>query len=194
MALLRNAVAPKLLCALALTALCASPLALVGCDATAGSANLKQPAQEATTGRRFTVPQAFFGSKAEKSALDELESYGGTDIERDDEGNYLVTMSDGNYERFCEDSLASTRKVLDAIPGSRDYPQIVAVDYNEDLTQITFTCAKDDMGEQGQNAASLAIYVAAMHQVIAGQTLQCTVVLQNASGSTIATFSSPELG
>ena len=194
MALLRNALAPKLLCAVAIAALCASPLALVGCDATAGSASSGQVSQQTTAGRRFTVPQAFFGSKDEKSAISKLESYGGSDVERDGEGNYLVTMSDGNYERFCEDSLVSTCKVLDAIPGSRDYPQIVAVDYNDDLAQITFTCAKDDMGNQGQNAASLAIYVVALHQVIAGRSLECNVTLQNSSGSTIATFSYPQLG
>ena len=194
MALLRNALAPKLLCAVAIAALCASPLALVGCDATAGSASSGQVSQQTTAGRRFTVPQAFFGSKDEKSAISQLESYGGSDVERDGEGNYLVTMSDGNYERFCEDSLVSTCKVLDAIPGSRDYPQIVAVDYNDDLTQSTFTCAKDDMGNQGQNAASLAIYVVALHQVIAGRSLECNVTLQNSSGSTIATFSYPQLG
>lgn len=194
MALLRNTVAPKLLCALALAALCMSPLALAGCDATAGSAGTGQTSQETTTGRRFTVPQAFFGSKDEKGAISQLESFGGSDVERDDEGNYLVTMSDSNYERFCEESLASTRKVLDTIPGSRDYPQIVAVEYNDDFTQVTFTCVKDDMGEQGQNAASLAIYVVALHQVIAGQNLQCNVTLQNSSGSIIATFSYPQLG
>lgn len=194
MALLRNALAPKLLCALALAALCASPLALAGCDAMAGSANSGQVSQQTTTGRRFTVPQAFFGSKDEKGAISQLESYGGSDVQRDGEGNYLVTMSDSNYKRFCEDSMASTRKVLDAIPGSRDYPQIVAVDYSDDLTQITLTCAKDDMGEQGQNAASLAIYVVALHQVIAGQSLQCNVALQNSSGNTIATFSYPQFG
>lgn len=194
MAFLRCGFAPKLLCALALVGLCTSPLALAGCDATAGSASSGQTSQETTTGRRFTVPQAFFGSKDEKGATSQLESYGGSEVERDKEGNYLVTMSDSNYQRFCEDGLASTRKVLDAIPGSRDYPQIVAVAYNDDLTQVTFTCAKDDMGEQGQNAASLAIYVVALHQVIAGQTLQCNVTLQNSSGSIIATFSYPQLG
>ena len=160
MALLRNALAPKLLCAVAIAALCASPLALVGCDATAGSASSGQVSQQTTAGRRFTVPQAFFGSKDEKSAISQLESYGGSDVERDGEGNYLVTMSDGN----------------------------------DDLTQITFTCAKDDMGNQGQNAASLAIYVVALHQVIAGRSLECNVTLQNSSGSTIATFSYPQLG
>lgn len=163
-------------------------VALAGCDASAPAAATEGGGVQ---GRRFTVPQAFFGSKDEKASKQALEEAGGTDIVRDDDGNYTVTMSDASFDAFCRADLDRTRQLLDAIPNSPDFPQVKSISYNDDLSEVTLACAKDDMGSQGENAASTAIYACCLHQVIAGQELSCTVELVNSSGQIIDTYSSP---
>ncbi|MEY8437421.1 hypothetical protein AAK967_06725 [Atopobiaceae bacterium 24-176] len=162
--------------------------ALVGCDASAPAATTQG---QGVQGRRFTVPQAYFGSKDEKASKQALEEAGGTDIVRDGDGNYTVTMSDASFAAFCQADLDRTRQLLDAIPNSPDFPQVKSISYNDDLSKVTLTCSKDDMGSQGENAASTAIYACCLHQVIAGQELLCSVDLVSGSGQVIDTYSSP---
>lgn len=171
---------------------------LVGCDATAGdtTANIAAATAptETSTGRRFTVPAAYFGSQDEATSKAALEEAGGTDIERNDDGSYTVTMSDANYEAFVNKDLTTTEQVLEAIPGAKGYARITHVTYNDALTEVTFTCSSGgDLGEAGENAASTAIYVCCLHQTIAGETdLDCTVTFKDPSGAVIASYTAQD--
>ncbi len=186
---MNRSVGTRALCAvLAGTLAVGAGAALVGCDASApASATQGQGVQ----GRRFTVPQAYFGSKDEGASKRALEEAGGTDVVRDPDGNYTVTMSDASFEAFCQADLDRTRQLLDAIPKSADFPQVSAITYNDDLTEVTLTCTKADMGSQGENAASTVIYAACLHQVIAGHDLACTVQLVDGQGQVLDTYSAP---
>ncbi|MDJ1122380.1 hypothetical protein QJ043_04645 [Olsenella sp. YH-ols2217] len=181
----------------ALTALlvCAPASVLVGCDATAGGSGAATTSGETTTGRRFTVPAAFFGNKAASACEEVLENYGAQDIERNADGSYTVSMTDAGYERFVADDLSATEQVLDAIPGAKGYSRITHVSYNEDLTEVTFTCSSGgSLGDAGDNAANTAIYVCCLHQTIAGVSdLDCTVTFKDPAGGVIATYSAQDI-
>lgn len=186
---MNRSVGTRALCAvLAGTLTVGAGAALVGCDAsTPATATQGQGVQ----GRRFTVPQAYFGSKDEGASRRALEEAGGTDIVRDSDGNYTVTMSDTAFEAFCEADLDRTRQLLDAIPNSPDFPQVSAIAYNDGLTEVALTCTKAGMGSQGENAASTVIYAACLHQVIVGDDLACTVRLVDGQGQVLDTYGAP---
>lgn len=150
-------------------------------------------ATEQVQGRRFTVPQAYFGSSMdEKACIQNLEEQGGSDVVHNADGTYTVTMSDASFDAFVKADYDRTCRLLDAIPLSQSFPQVTRVGYNEDLTQVDFGCAKADMGSQGENAANMAIYAVCLHETIAGKPLSCTVRLVDGTGAVLDTFSVPE--
>lgn len=168
----------------------------LGCvPALSGCADASSPAsqtQGATQGKRFTIPAAYFSSMDAKTAEKRLSEIGATDVQRQDDGSYTVTMSDGSYDSFVADNLETAKRTLESIPGSTTCPSIAKVTMDDDLTQIRFECTKDDIGTQGQDAANLAIYVSCLYQAIAGKDLHCEVLLVAPDGHVIETHSYPE--
>lgn len=165
--------------------------ALVGCsDASSNPGAAVEGA--GTQGKRFTVPSAYFASMDAKTAEKRLQELGATDVQRNDDGSYTVTMDDAHYEAFVDDNAENTRRTIDSIPGSTTCPSISKVKMNEDFSEIQFQCTKDDIGTQAEDASNLAIYVSCLQQAIAGDQLQCKVSFVAPDGHIIETRSYPE--
>ncbi len=163
---------------------------LAGCDPTATIS--AQP--ETRSGRRFTIPAAYFGDQSEEAIEAGLAKIGAFDLSRDADGSYTVTMNDADYDQFIEDDLAATKEVIESVCGGPGFESLSRVTMDDDLNNITYTSRVDDPGDQGERAAEIAIYYACLYQTLAGQPLVCTVRLNGPAGKLIDQWSYPELG
>jgi hypothetical protein len=81
--------------------------------------------------------------------------------------------------------------LLEAIPGSKSYPHVTQIVYNDDLTEITLTTIKNEVVSSDAEAASVAMYGACMYQSIAGMELDCTVTLVGTNNNVISSYTYP---
>jgi hypothetical protein len=172
-------------------AVCAGLAGALAVAPLAGCSGGQQETTYDAEGRRFTVPSAYFGGKSAKDCESLLENIGATDIVANEDGSYTVTMSNSVYESFVKDTKASAERLIDAIPGSKSYPYVTRVAYNDDLTEIKLTTVKNEVVSEDAEAASVAMYAACLYQSIAGMDLDCTVTLVNTSNAVVASYSYP---
>lgn len=146
---------------------------------------------QAEQGRRFTIPSQYFGSQTESEAREMLTKNGATDITKNSDGTYTVTMADDVFDTFCKTNKEQTENALHALAQNDTYPGLTNVDISDDLRNVTVSTTNAEQTQAETDAGNYVIYLVCLYQTIAGDPLMCTVNFVNPAGQTIYTTTYP---
>lgn len=159
--------------------LVASVVSLAGCgDITSLSEGVntalsQSNSGEATQGRRFTIPAQYFGNQSDADAHETLVKNQATDITKNSDGSYTVTMTDDAFNAFCAMNKTQTQNALHALANNSNYPGITKVDISDDMEDVTCTTQNASVTDAETKAADYIIYLVCLYKTIAAETLVC---------------------
>lgn len=147
---------------------------------------------ESNQGRRFTIPAQYFGSQSEDEARHTLTENQATNIVKNQDGSYTVTMTNDAFNSFVAMNKKQTQNALQALVDNQSYPGITKVEALGDLNTVTCTTTNSSETDAEIKAAEYIIYLVCLYQTIAGETLACHTTFLNPAGQVVYSKSYPE--
>ena len=95
------------------------------------------------------------------------------------------------HAALVEDVYASTKAAIDALVGSEKYPNVAAVDYDEQFATVTVLFTGTAVTAEEAVVSHVPGEAAVLYQTVAGLPVGCDVILVGADGSELASTMFP---
>lgn len=124
-----------------------------------------------------------FENLDEDEFRDGFEEYNCTDITKNEDGSWSITMPGDEYERYVADLKEGMQKTFDKLVESEDWPNVAAVESNEDYSEVTITL-KTDIETLMDMFAPVAVGLSAsIYQQACDLPVSCHIVTLGADGT-----------
>lgn len=149
-----------------------------------------EPEPETVT---ITYPRGYFETdKTDAEARAYLEEKGYTNVTKNDDGSWSVTMPADVYDAYIAALDEGLRETVDALKDSEDWPNIASTEHNEDYTEVTITLKTDKMTLTDQFAPmSVGIPISALQEA-SGGAAYCHITIKGSDGSVLKETTYPE--
>ena len=133
---------------------------------------------------------------SELSDDDELrasfEENGCTDITKNEDGTWTVTMSGDRYEEYVAELREGMQKTFDKLTDSEDWPNIASVESDEDYSEVTITLKTDEETLTDVFAPVAVGLSACVYQQVCDLPVSCHIVTLGASGTQLSEVTYPQ--
>ena len=157
-------------------------------DPNASSAEEDTPAVQT---KQVTFPASYFVSLGATNPGACLAGLGYTGIVEHEDGSYTATVPVEAYAELVETVYQTTKNTIDALVGSEKYPNVAAVDYDEQFATVTVLFTGTEVSAEEALVAHVPGEAAVLYQTVAGLPVGCDVILVGADGSELASTMFP---
>lgn len=143
----------------------------------------------------LTIPKDFVGDSTQED-LDKLcEESGFKSITLNDDGSATYVMTKSQHKTLMEEYRAQINSSLQEMVGSEDYPDITAIDVNDDFTEFTITTKSAELSTNESLSVMVFYMYSGLYAVFSGETADnVTVNFVNAdTGEIISSSNSSDL-
>lgn len=125
----------------------------------------------------LTIPAAYLDENVTQADLDEIcKENGYKSITLNSDGTATYVMSKKQHKEMMEEYKTSIRQTLDEMIGSEDYPNVTAIETNDDFTKFTVTTTSTELS-LSESFSVLTYYIAGgMYNVFNGTPVDNIVV------------------
>ena len=195
---------PAFLATLAVLAALACAFALCGCQVSFPGTS--EPAEEHVYGmpaeldpnapaaedapevqtRQVTFPASCFAVLGATNPGACLAGLGCTGIVEHEDGSYTAIMPVEAHAALVETVYQMAKEAIDGLVGSEKYPNVAAVDYDEQFATVTVLFTGTEVTAEEALVAHVPGEMAVLYQTVAGLPVGCDVILVGADGSELA--------
>lgn len=118
----------------------------------------------------ITLPAEYVESTTQEEVDQAAEEAGVHSATLNEDGSVTFTMSKSQHAALLEEVRASIRQSLDEMVGSEDYPNITAIETNDDFTEFTVTTTSTELS-LGEGLSVMGYYLyGGMYGIFSGET------------------------
>jgi len=157
-------------------------------DPNAASAQ-EQPAEQT---KQVKFPAGYFALFGVTNPEACIAGLGGTNISAQEDGSYVATMPLTAHAAVVEDVYELVKATVDGIAGSEKYPNVTAVDYDEQFATVTVLFSGTSVSAEETVVSYVPGEAAVVYQTVAGLPVGCDVILVGADGSELMSTLFPQ--
>lgn len=118
----------------------------------------------------ITLPAEYVESTTQEEVDQAAEEAGVHSATLNDDGSVTFIMSKSQHAELLEEVRTSIRQSLDEMVGSEDYPNITAIETNDDFTEFTVTTTSTELS-LGEGLSVMGYYLyGGMYGIFSGET------------------------
>lgn len=162
-------------------------------DNPEAEAETENEAGNATETLTITYPGSFFEDDESDSEIRAfLEEKGYTNVTKNDDGSWTVTMPAEVYEAYIAALNEGLEETINALKDPESWPNIASIEHNEDYSEIVITLKTNKMTATDSFAPmSVGIPVCSLQEA-SGGIAKCHVVILGSDGTQLKETTYPE--
>ena len=110
-----------------------------------------------------TIPAALFEGTSEEEIVSNAKVEGFTDVTVNEDGSVTYKMSKKEHQQLLDELETEMETTIEEIEGSEDYPSIVDITQNKDLTQFDVTVNRQQYEDSFDGFAILTLAISGMY-------------------------------